>query len=313
MGKRQTEIVEMRYYEVAPTEYMIALTGEEWRRVYGEERRILHIHNLMEIGLHHEGDGVMWYEQKDLAYRDCEQVISVIPKNFPHTTHGQNMNFWEYLFFDPEKILKEYYAEDEMFCNKVLKALNRKALLIHKNEEEDLYQLVELIISEYQGKRNFYSQSLKALLLSLIFKIVRLQSNEKVMPPVSEDVKRYQILPALEYINANYTKPIRIQELSEVCHISESHFRRKFKEMMNISPGEYITMVRVQAACEMMKQTNYSMETISYKAGFGTISSFNRSFHQLMGVSPYQWKKHPDNYESRLLGKHVTIRQGWEF
>ena len=312
MGNRKKkEVIEMRYYELPPTDQVIALTGQPWKRTYGQEVKGLHVHNLMEIGIHREGPGKMFLEEKEYSYESDEAVLTVLPKNYPHTTYSGELNYWEYIFFDPKKILQEFFPDNQVFCNRVLTSVNRSALFLTGERQEKIEALVEAILREAVQRDLYYAQIIRGMLLSLVFELARIQSDGKVENVIGGEPNNYQIAPALEYIGMQYASTIRIQELSEVCHMSESHFRRKFKESTNTTPGEYITLIRVQTACEMMKQTNDSMETIAYKAGFGTVSSFNRSFHQLIGSSPYQWKKHPENFETHLLDKHVTIRKGW--
>jgi AraC-like DNA-binding protein len=99
--------------------------------------------------------------------------------------------------------------------------------------------------------------------------------------------------------------------LAYLCHMSETHFRRLFAEYMNMAPVEYINLVRVQMACENMKKANDSMNDIAIKSGFESTSTFNRNFKRIVGTTPYQWKKDPYNYESKLLLFNISAAKGW--
>ena len=59
---------------------------------------------------------------------------------------------------------------------------------------------------------------------------------------------------------------------------------------MNMSPMDYINLMRVQKACDIMKKTNDSMDVVAQKVGFTTTSTFNRNFKKYLNTSPYQWK-----------------------
>ena len=74
---------------------------------------------------------------------------------------------------------------------------------------------------------------------------------------------------------------------------------------------EYVNLVRIQAACELLKKTNDSMEDVAQTVGFETTSTFNRNFKRIIGSSPYQWKIHPDNYEGKLLNYKISALKGW--
>ena len=104
---------------------------------------------------------------------------------------------------------------------------------------------------------------------------------------------------------------MKAKEIAEVCGMSETHFRRVFEEYINMSPMEYVNLIRIQRACEMMKKTNDSMDEVANKCGFTTTSTFNRNFKKFLNTSPYQWKINPDNYENKLLNYKIQAMKGW--
>ena len=99
-----------------------------------------------------------------------------------------------------------------------------------------------------------------------------------------------EIKPALNYIRWNYAEHIYVDMLCELCHMSPANFRRKFKEAMGVTPLDYIHEVRIEKACAMLRTGNQSILDISAAVGFESISSFNRQFMTIMGVSPNQYR-----------------------
>lgn len=93
--------------------------------------------------------------------------------------------------------------------------------------------------------------------------------------------------------------------------MSESHFRRVFEESMDMKPVDYINLIRIQCACELLKKTEKSMEEVAVASGFSSISSFNRNFKKILNISPYQWKRSAENYESKLLYCRISAQKGW--
>ena len=63
-----------------------------------------------------------------------------------------------------------------------------------------------------------------------------------------------QIAAALDYVRMEYMHMIRVEELAQECHMSETHFRRLFESCMNMSPVDYINLVRIQKACDLLKR-----------------------------------------------------------
>ncbi len=95
------------------------------------------------------------------------------------------------------------------------------------------------------------------------------------------------------------------------CNMSEAHFRRIFVETINMSPIDYLNLVRIQNACQIMNKTDHSMEVVASECGFTTFSTFNRNFRKFLNTSPYQWKKNKDNYENKLLDYNINALKGW--
>ena len=127
MGRKKKETIELRYYDIPQKEYVMALLGEEWIRDYGSGVTHLHFHNMMEIGYCRDGRGTVTLDEDTLAYEP--ETLCVIPKNYPHTTDSEDgrKSYWEYLYFDPETILRNMYPDNELYQNKLLRLINRKA------------------------------------------------------------------------------------------------------------------------------------------------------------------------------------------
>ena len=115
----------------------------------------------------------------------------------------------------------------------------------------------------------------------------------------------------MDYISDHYMEPIREEQLAKYSHLSETHFRRVFTEYMHMGPLEYINTVRIRTACEHLKKTEEPVADIAHKCGFTTNSTFNRNFKQMMGVTPVEWRKRPENYEQRLLNYEIHTEKGW--
>ena len=90
--------------------------------------------------------------------------------------------------------------------------------------------------------------------------------------------------------------------------MSETHFRRLFESCMNMSPVDYINLVRIQKACDLLKEYDGSDGALWGEQKVGSIidtttSTFNpaRQFKKFLNTSPYQWKINPEQCETKLL------------
>lgn len=310
MAAKKKQEIEFRYYEIPQNEPCIALLGEAWVRPYGEDMDCLHFHNYMEIGYCYDGSGEVVLDDETVSYKP--DMFTIIPKNFPHNTNSYHFSLsrWEYLFVDVEALLREVYREDPLYADDLGAIINNRAWAVEAISHPETTELIKTIMDEMRYKKDFYAESVKGLLLSLFMNIARM-NQEKVVKVRKQSRGVSRISFALHYIGANYAEELTIGDLAQVSHMSETHFRRVFQKIMNMTPSDYLNLVRVQMACEYMKKHTDSMELVAERCGFQSVSTFNRNFKKVLNITPYQWKIHPENYEAKLLDYKISAYKGW--
>lgn len=311
MAKKR-EVMELRFYEVPQNEMVLALVGESWIREYGHDEPNMHFHNLYEIGYCKDGSGKLVLDNTTFFYKP--EMVSLIPASYPHTTiseEGKGPSYWEYLFFDPMAIIAKLYPGDEMYQREILQGINRRAFFMEETECPVLAAQIKMILDEMRRKTSHYKEAVEGMLLSMMVELIRLSEVTSELSDKRKKVSSTQISAALDHIRVAYAKPIRIEELANICQMSETHFRRVFEASMNMSPMDYINLTRIQIACELMKSGSDSMDVVANKVGFATTSTFNRNFKKFLNTSPYQWKISPENYEGKLLNYNISALKGW--
>jgi AraC-like DNA-binding protein len=83
---------------------------------------------------------------------------------------------------------------------------------------------------------------------------------------------------------------ITIQDIAKNFFISRSHCNQVFKKVYGLSPRQYISMLKLTKAKELILRSDLSMETVSDQLGFSCISSFSRQFRRWTAFSPMQFK-----------------------
>lgn len=309
MRKSNTDF---RFYDVPQGESVLALLGKDWDRVYGHDESGLHFHNLMEIGICRRGAGYLTLGDRRVSYRTGS--ITVIPENCPHTTvsDGEDTNFWEYIYLDCRKVLGELFGESPLLINSLMEAMNREPLLLKEVDEEELYPLLDSIVRELKCKKEYYKIAVDCYVKSLVLEIARKYSN-KISAHIQDMPKTQSIRmqPAITYIAEHYKENIKIGDVSDILGVSETHFRRMFEDSFSMSPKDYINLIRIQKACELMKTTDLSMEEVSLEVGFISPSTYTRNFKKYLNISPYQWKINPQKYEGKLLDYNISALKGW--
>ena len=312
MSKKRKPKIEFRYYRMPEGSPLLALLGQRWVQTYGRDIYYVHFHNYLEIGYCYEGEGTLTLGERDYRYTGGE--ISIIPKNYPHTTNSDpgTVSKWEYVFVDVEGLLEELYQKggNVKRMKYLLHRINSQAIFRGIEEAPGIAKMVRGILDIMRDTKEFYLEEAKGLMVALLVCIARENPDDKGPVEISGKIS-IPVSRALDYITLHYMEPLKVEELAKWCHISETHFRRVFSTYMHMGPLEYINLVRVQTACNYLKNTDESMADIAGKCGFTTLLTFNRNFKQVTGVSPSEWRKRPENYEQQLLKYWIHSEEGW--
>ena len=110
------------------------------------------------------------------------------------------------------------------------------------------------------------------------------------MPAAAENLR-----PVLAYIQEHFADPITIEELARLSHLSKSYFMSCFKQTFGLGAVEYLTQLRIKAACEALRSTTRSVSEIAYDNGFRNLSNFNRQFRNKVGCTPQMYRKEFQN------------------
>lgn len=291
MGTGGQSKVEYRYYEIPPGSEALFLSKEE---IYREEADVMHFHNVMEIGYCYQGEGTLTLKDGEIPF--TEGTFSIIPGKIPHMTESddKSLSYWKYLFVDADRLLASLYGDDSSTAKLLCEKIGRGPWIFTEDGERENAELILQMIHVMEERGPFYQEEFKGLTMTLLVRMANRKGaakEEKYEEPVQPSRNSTIISRAVDYISKVPERPVKIEELAKMCHISETHFRRVFGECMKMTPVEYINRVRIRRACEALEKTNSSVSDIAAGTGFGTVSTFNRNFRQITGVSPQQWRK----------------------
>lgn len=95
----------------------------------------------------------------------------------------------------------------------------------------------------------------------------------------------------IKFLEQNYAQAIDIHTVCKQLGISVHHWGRLFKKHMGMTPGQYLTKLRVAKAAELLESTQLSILEIAYTTGFSSLSNFYRSFKAQLGHAPSEYRK----------------------
>ncbi|MGN1377316.1 MAG: helix-turn-helix domain-containing protein [Dorea sp.] len=95
----------------------------------------------------------------------------------------------------------------------------------------------------------------------------------------------------IHYIHRNIGADIRRADLAKEVNLNEDYLSRIFKKQMGVSLKEYILQEKMYVAKNLLKNTNFSVGTISAKVGFDNFAHFSKIYKKMMGKTPAEERK----------------------
>lgn len=147
------------------------------------------------------------------------------------------------------------------------------------------------INTEIANKETGYLQNVTAYIILLVNQFIRRYF--KQTPSAQKELfytGKQMVLSAIKYIDTHITDPLSLSETASIFNVSVSIFCRYFKQLTGKSFNEYIKHKRIAYANELIKK-GYAITAVASLCGFGDFSTFSRSYKQVMGIPPSEYRK----------------------
>jgi AraC family transcriptional regulator len=99
-----------------------------------------------------------------------------------------------------------------------------------------------------------------------------------------------RVTEALRRIEAEPEEPVTLRRLARDAAMSPYHFLRTFNAVSGVTPYQFVLMQRLKRAALRLRRTTDPVSAIAFEAGFNDLSTFNRRFRRIMGMTPGSWR-----------------------
>jgi AraC family transcriptional regulator len=118
-------------------------------------------------------------------------------------------------------------------------------------------------------------------------------------PQASDVGQTAAVERVIKYMYANLADEITIDDMARTAMFSKFHFSRLFRSVTGLSPGRFLSAVRLQAAKWMLISTAMSVTEICFRTGYNSVGTFSSRFATLVGVPPTVYR-YSGGYISQL-------------
>ncbi len=209
-------------------------------------------------------------------------------------------------YLEVDHCLLTFFISDDFIRNFILE---NNSISTHSSEEVVQDQIFELDVNE----------SLKALFHSMFNylkmgadiprSLVELKFKELlfniILDPKNKNLAQFftslegSTRSNFDYVMMkNFHCDLELEEFARLCGRSLSTFKRDFKKYYNQTPGNWLSIKRLEYAKTLLINSNLNINEICYESGFRNSSHFNKTFKDRYKLPPKQF---------RLLNKESEI------
>ncbi|HEY0034208.1 MAG TPA: AraC family transcriptional regulator [Devosia sp.] len=212
------------------------------------------------------------------ALDDRQAPISFIPAGMPtwsHMIHDASLSHLD-LHFDTASLLTRFTGD------LLAPQLQTPRLMF---SDERVLSLSRLLAAECMkpGLHDLYGDSLALALFIELFHI----EAEKVKS--GSKLASRHLRHAVDFIEDNCLRPIKLQELADLVGLSQSYFCSAFKASTGMGPHQWQMRARVERAKARLLLPGASLARVADATGFADQAHMTRVFKQFAGTTPAAW------------------------
>ncbi|ADL43079.1 transcriptional regulator, AraC family [Caldicellulosiruptor obsidiansis OB47] len=193
-------------------------------------------------------------------FNDLRSLFDMLfEKNFKESTLSKNLKiiFLNELLATFIKVINK--CDDTVFSNVEL-----KELFVFR-ERQDLEAAFNQIVQKFIDTSKMMDKNKKS-------------HNEKLIEKI------------LEFINSNlYNSQMSISFVASHFDLSNSYFSFFFKEQTGMKFSDYIEKLRIEKACELLREEKYNIDEVAKMVGYTNAHTFRRAFKKVIGILPSEF------------------------
>jgi AraC-like DNA-binding protein len=278
------------------------LAGGRVGRIVGEGMN-WHYHAEMELTQFTAGEGIRFVGDHIAPFAAGEVVL--LGQNLPHHWHTRGPSsglslqwrfpaghaFWSFPETFPLASLFQTSGRGMRYTGKTAAEVSR---ILNAMESADSPERLGLLLRLF------------ARLVSAKEKDQSFLSKRSFSFPVDTH-HRQAVSEAVRYLLAHFREEIRLPEVLDVVHMSKPTFARQFRKHSGKSFSEFLTQIRLRAACQELEGTDRPVLEIALANGFSHVSFFNRVFRRILHSTPTCYREKGRKY---CVGLGVEVEGG---
>lgn len=272
------------------------ISGEDV--VYNNEYDLskLHLHEFVEISIVIEGSGI--HRSLEGASECVVGDVYIINAGVPHKYFNKSKSrefVVRNIIFEPESVFSDddSLSDKSGYCYGIFK---KNMLVTHMHLEPDslkeILTIADKIEDEVSQRRHQWQTLTKAQLVTLLISLSRYLNDSEPDASSALSHKERIIVSKMmvAVIRGFQDNALTLESIASSMYLSKSYLSRIFKNVTGQYFSEYVKEVRLNQACDYLRNTNKTVEQIVHDCGMKDVQSFYRLFRSKYHITPKQYK-----------------------
>lgn len=157
-----------------------------------------------------------------------------------------------------------------------------------------IYSLIKALVQESATSAPYTDSLMHCLLTETIIRLLQGLYTMPAAQPSSVVRQNYQeelFEQILSYVESKIYEPLTVADICQQFSLSRSTLQHLFKHAVSQSPKKYISDMKLERSCQMLRENKYTISEISLKLGYSSIHYFSNAFNQKYHISPSEYAK----------------------
>lgn len=249
-----------------------------------------HKHSSVEVVLPHQGECSCVVDGVEHVVKDTDVLF--VPPDTPHSLHMEEGSIRSLILFDmePLRAIRGFSTIASMTRSPFhLTPANPICVEVRTK----LFELMD----KYYARPALMNMICYSYLLQIYVLLgqtyldyMSMQEEDTEADMRQEENSWLAINRVVEYINKNYAEPITLDSIARVAGFSKYYFSRLFTKYTGTPFSQFLLRKRISVAAQLLCSTQLPIVQVSMQSGFSSLSTFNRTFKELHGCTPTEYR-----------------------
>jgi len=185
------------------------------------------------------------------------------------------------------KGLMQFFKQNQLGMGEVVYLWNQVVSVLLATFYEELQDMELDFLNYSELKERFENFDSLCSFLHDVLNYIKGRDNQLIN---EGDIHTY-FTQMVKYIDNNYKNKLHLKDLSVKFYINQVYCCQLFKKNLGKTFSEYVTDLRINKACELLKNTELTIDEIATKVGYMDYYYFNKVFKKQCGITPMKYRK----------------------